>query len=70
MVDKRIATVDKWQEVTAKDPLFVLEVPWLKTGLSLKQVAARIFDNLKASKATVTSSRDVARLIFNHSAKT
>jgi hypothetical protein len=70
MVDKRIATVDKWQEATVKDPLFVLEVPWLKTGLTLKQMAERIFDNLKVTRATVTSSRDLARLIFNHSAKT
>jgi hypothetical protein len=65
-VDPRISTVDKWQAATAKDPLFALEVPWLKTGLTLRQVAERIFQNLKAPSSTVTTASDVARLIFNH----
>ncbi len=66
-VDKRLATVEKWQEASAKDPLFVLEVPWLKTGLTVQDVAERIFTNHKANTMAAASSGDVARLIFNHS---
>jgi hypothetical protein len=64
-VDARVATVDKWQAATEKDPLFVLEVPWLKTGLSLRQVLDRIFGNLSAQQPAVATASDVARLIFN-----
>jgi hypothetical protein len=67
-VDKRLATVEKWQEASAKDPLFVLDVPWLKTKLTVGQVADRIFTIHRANKAAVASSGDVARLIFNHAA--
>lgn len=67
-VDPRIATVDKWQLATNKDPLFVLEVPWLKTGHTLAQVCERIFQNLKARKPRYSSAGDLARLVFNHKA--
>lgn len=64
-VDARVATVENWEAATAKDPLFVLDVPWLKTGLSVRQVAERIFKNHKAPRAAVTSAGDLARLVFN-----
>jgi hypothetical protein len=65
-VDPRIATIDHWQEATAKDPLFVLEVPWLKTDLTLAQVAERIFRNLGALNGAVANSTALARHIFNY----
>jgi hypothetical protein len=65
-VDSRIATVEKWQDASAKDPLFVLDVPWLKTGLSVQQVCDRIFKNRHAAIATVTTAADVARVVFNN----
>lgn len=65
-VDPRIATVESWQEATEKDPLFVLDVPWLKTGLSVKQVVERICKNKHAGQHRVTSAQDLARLIFNY----
>jgi hypothetical protein len=67
-VDPRVNTIDAWQEATAKDPLFVLEVPWLKTGHSLGQIMDRIFKNLGAlngAQSAVTSAA-LARLVFNH----
>jgi len=65
-VDERIGTVDRWQEATAKDPLFVLEVPWLTTGLSLGQIVERIFKNLGALSGAAWTSATLARHIFNH----
>jgi len=65
-VDSRIATIDAWQEATNKDPLFTLEVPWLKTGYSLIQVVERIFGNLGAIKGAPINSAALARHVFNY----
>ena len=35
----------RWEKATQEDTLFVLDVPWLSTGMSLGQVAERIFRN-------------------------
>jgi len=65
-VDPRIETIEKWEAATRDDPLFPLEVPWLKTGLTTRQVIERIFQNLRARNHAVRSAADVARLVFNH----
>jgi hypothetical protein len=65
-VDPRLQTVEAWQAASAKDPLFALDVPWLKTGLSLWKVAERIFSNLNAGNHRVKSASGLARIIFNH----
>jgi hypothetical protein len=64
--DPRIATIEKWQEATAQDPDFVLDVPWLKSGHTLGQIVDRIFSNLKASKTSFDSADALARIIFNN----
>jgi len=64
-VDPRVSTVEAWQEATAKDPLFVLDVPWLKTGRTVKQVAARTFKNLGSRRTACATAADLARVIFN-----
>jgi hypothetical protein len=64
-LDPRIATVEKWQEASSHDPLFTLQVPWLKTGLSVKHVVERIFDNCQAHANRLTSAGDLARIAFN-----
>ena len=67
-VDKRLKTVEKWEEASAENPLFVLEVPWLKTKLSVKQVAERMFKN-NGAKDAATDINSLARVIFNHKEK-
>jgi hypothetical protein len=64
-IDPRIATIERWETETAKDPMFALEVPWIGTGMNIEQMLERIFSLRKADDAGVTSSADVARLIFN-----
>ena len=63
--DERVSTVDQWQEASTRDPLFVLEVPWLKTGHSVGQVAARIAKNLGIHKPEFNSAAAIARVVFN-----
>jgi hypothetical protein len=65
-VDPRVKTVEDWEQAS-KDPLFVLDVPWLKTGKSVRQVADRIFANRGLPEKPIVSSTDLARIIFNHS---
>lgn len=65
-VDKRIATIEAWETATKEDPLFALELSWLKTGYSVRQVADRIFQNLRAGPQCVTSASDLARIVFNN----
>jgi hypothetical protein len=62
-IDPRIASVEDWEKATAEDPLFVLDVPWLPTGLSLGAIAGRITS--RAARTAVTSSDDVARVMLN-----
>lgn len=67
-VDPRIATVEQWEEATAADPLFVFDVPWIPTGLSVRQVVERTLKNKNACAQRVASADDLARIIFNHQA--
>jgi hypothetical protein len=67
-VDPRISSVKSWQEATEQDPLFAVDVPWLETGKSVREIADRIFDMNGAREMTFESARDLARLIF-HSGK-
>jgi hypothetical protein len=64
-IDPRIASVDRWEQATALDPLFVLEVPWLRTGLSLGKVAERIVHARGRAGPRFTCADDVARVILN-----
>jgi hypothetical protein len=64
-VDQRIGSMQAWEKATEKDALFVLEVPWLPTGLSVAQVVERIFRNQHAAAKSVATAGDVARIIFN-----
>lgn len=66
-VDPRIATIEAWEKATTSDSIFVLDVPWLKTGKSLGQVIDRIFGNAQASRPPLASATDIARLMINNS---
>jgi hypothetical protein len=65
-IDPRVATIERWEQATDKDPLFVLDVPWLKTGLTLEQVIDRIFETLFAKRPEIKSAGDIQRIMFNH----
>ncbi len=64
-VDARISTIERWEEETKKDPLFVLDVPWLSTGHTVRQLAERIFKINGQTAADISSAGDVAKIIAN-----
>jgi hypothetical protein len=63
----QIRTVEAWESATARNPLFALDLPWLPTGRTVSQVAARMFDLLGARDPAihVATSADLARLVLN-----
>ena len=65
-IDPRIASVEDWEKATAEDPLFVLEVPWLTTGVSLREVTRRIVGTCGSARTLPANASDVARVIHNH----
>lgn len=64
-VDPRVNTVEAWEQASQADPLFGLEVAWLKTGHTLAQVALRIFQNHQAPVPQSMTAATLARIIFN-----
>ncbi len=64
-IDPRIATVETWEEATKVDPLFVLDVPWLPTGRTLREITTRIAAAGSNGSARFRSADDIARVIFN-----
>jgi len=63
--DPRVASIEAWEEATRREPLFVLDVPWLPAGLSVREVVQRIFRLQRCEGGGVATASDLARLIFN-----
>jgi hypothetical protein len=64
-VDKRIASVEAWEQATKKDPLFVLDVPWLDTGRTVQEVINHIFENHNVPLHVTPSQKTLTSLVFN-----
>ena len=64
-VDPRVASIEAWQEATRADPLFALEVPWLRTGMSVGEIVTRMTTLQKGGRAPIATSGDLARIVFN-----
>lgn len=66
-VDRRINTVEDWERATEQDPLFVLEVPWLSTKMTLWDMADRIvkLHRLDTGSDDIVNAQQLARLITN-----
>jgi hypothetical protein len=65
-IDPRLNSVEAWQAASAESPLFVLEIPWLRTNHTVRQLMDRIFANLQAHRTRITNAAGLARVIFNH----
>ena len=63
-IDSRIDSVEAWEEASESDPLFVLDVPWLPTGLSLQGVFDRV-DAACGRDTRFSSSEDIARVVLS-----
>lgn len=68
-VDPRISTVENWQEASAQDPLFVLDVPWLPTGKTLGQTVEALFGTVGGPRQTCDSASALARTVLQQEQK-
>ena len=66
-IDPRVASIEAWEKATKLSPLFVLDVPWLKTGYSVARVVERIFAQRPPAvqPPPLGTAGDLARLVFN-----
>jgi hypothetical protein len=65
-IDPRISSVEAWEAASAQNPLFVLEVPWLPTHHTVRQVAERAFKQQQARPQAIRTAGALARIVFNH----
>ncbi len=61
----QIKTIGEWEEQTKKDSMFAIDVPWLKTGFSVRQMIERLFKNHNAQGSKFATASDIARTVFN-----
>ncbi len=66
-----VADLDRWERLSAEDPLFVLGVPWLAAEWNGKPLTARILAHritrlARAAEIAVDSAAGLARIVFNH----
>ena len=65
MIDPRLNTIEAWIEATRQDPLFVLDIPWLPTSLSVRGMAERMFQLHSRSAGESVDASRLARAIVN-----
>ncbi len=66
-IDSRVASVEAWEAATSDDPLFALEVPWLPTGKTVREVAKRVGGLGTGRGRTLDTAADIVRVIFSAS---
>jgi len=64
--DPRVSAVENWIKASEENPLFVLDVNWLKTGMSARQVMDRMFAYRGLGGNGALTAADLARIIFNY----
>jgi len=65
-VDPRVSTIERWEEATRKDPMFVSEIPWLEVDRSVRSVADRILTLCAGPGDRPRTSSDVSRVLRTH----
>lgn len=66
-IDPRVASVEDWEKASAEAPLFVLDVPWLPTGHTLREALERIHRSERSLR--LRTADDLARLMLQTAAE-
>jgi hypothetical protein len=64
--DPRLATVDAWAEASAKDPTFVLEIPWVATARTLGRALEAVAEHIGIARRVPSWNRHLQRLVLRH----
>jgi hypothetical protein len=65
-VDPRVSSIERWEQATREDPMFVAEIPWLPVGKGVREVAERALALQTGRADRARTSVDVARVLYNH----
>lgn len=66
-IDPRLRSVEEWEEASRRDPLFVLDVPWIPAGLSVREACKRICRMFNGSARQFETAHDVALAVVAES---
>lgn len=66
--DPRLATVEAWEEASARDPGFVLSIPWIPVGRTLDQVMESVGGELGTRRAPARNGA-LQRVILKHGSR-
>lgn len=64
-VHPALASIEGWEKASKKEDLFGLQVPWISTGKSLRQIVERIEGCQRKSRKEIETASDLMRLIAN-----
>ncbi|MBU1695065.1 MAG: hypothetical protein KKC51_14040 [Verrucomicrobia bacterium] len=64
-IDPRVASPEAWEKATLRNPDFILEVPFLRSGFSAGEVAQRLFQEFNMAAPPLNTSQALARVVFN-----
>ncbi len=67
--DPRLATVEAWEEASAQDPSFVLQIPWLPIARTLSRSLEAVAEQLGIVPRTPSWNRTLQRLIARYGAR-
>jgi hypothetical protein len=67
--DPRLATVEAWEEASAKDPRFVLEIPWVPTPRTLSRALESVATHLAIAGRVTSWNQHLQRLILRHGSR-
>lgn len=62
-IDARIGTIESWEAASLGDPGFVLDVPWVPSGLTLAQILERLFEQHGDRRDAIRTTESLARLV-------
>lgn len=63
--DARIVDVSAWEKESQKNPLFVLDLDWKPTGLTMEELLERTFKLLGAANGHTLDQAYLERMVFN-----
>ena len=62
-IDKRVASIEAWQEESRKDPFFPLQVEWKPAGKTIGQVMDEMLDQV-APRVAPTSAAELTQALM------
>lgn len=63
-LDRRISSLEAWEEASKADPLFPLRMNWEPAGCTLRQAVGRLIDVRRTDRKPLRSASDLGDLMY------